>query len=487
MTEATASANMTAQAAKADDATKEAAVPADGAVEAERAVLGALLARPALLRLVLRFLRADDFRDPRNRAVFDAMHEAYRAAPSTTNERSRGPRTDRQQQNHPSGRTPGPEPERTSAAPVTTMSRRNRSVPEGAGAAAPTSEVSPPSTSAADDPDNHPQTYAELLRDALTARGVDESFVRGLAESCPDPDRAAVYGRMVMINRVRTHMGDLGRQLAASAQAAVNGDGRLAVPLGHLDQLVAAVSDLDSRWGRRHPTSEDASHETAAGRRRLREVDARVAAREDSLLADLMRHPTQVAVVAEWLRPEDFQAPGRGRAYAAVRALTQRGDPIDPVTLTTEARQRGALAASQGEDGDAKPRHTRALTADELLALGDADIAVGTAIEAGREVLRAATLATVAHHAQAIADLQTANLSADDVFNRTEQSLSAMQKERARLVAAGLDPTSTRATRQTPSRRWRTRADAPTTRQVATPKVIPSVAPDVKGVRPTVS
>ncbi|MCI0687615.1 MAG: hypothetical protein L0Y54_10315 [Sporichthyaceae bacterium] len=74
-------------------------------------------------------------------------------------------------------------------------------------------------------------------------------------------------------------------------------------------------------------------------------------AREDQLLASLIASGSDtIASVKPWLRPDDFQAPGRGGIYQALLALHQRGEPIDAITVMWEANRNGVLAIRGGHD-----------------------------------------------------------------------------------------------------------------------------------------
>ena len=91
-------------------------------------------------------------------------------------------------------------------------------------------------------------------------------------------------------------------------------------------------------------------------------------------LRDLAADPSQISAVQGWLRPGHFARPEQGELYAVMRDMADGGLPVDPVTVSWEASRRGI---------DADP-------AD--LAGGTAPLAVASA----REVRRHGLLAQVA-------------------------------------------------------------------------------------------
>src|SRR5580704_2197424 len=58
-------------------------------------------------------------------------------------------------------------------------------------------------------------------------------------------------------------------------------------------------------------------------------------------LRDLIDDPRQLAAVRPWLRPEHFTHGASGRLYAVMLDMDASGQPIDPVTVAWAARRRG--------------------------------------------------------------------------------------------------------------------------------------------------
>jgi hypothetical protein len=130
------------------------------------------------------------------------------------------------------------------------------------------------------------------------------------------------------------------------------GSGRSAVPSRANPPLVSnAVS--------RHPASPAAGQPagTAAIRgsfpQRPPAADAPGSARpsgpaaraaSDAALRDLIDDPRQLAAVRSWLRPEHFTHAANGRLYAVLLDMDASGQPIDPVTVAWAAGRRGLRA-----------------------------------------------------------------------------------------------------------------------------------------------
>jgi len=71
---------------------------------------------------------------------------------------------------------------------------------------------------------------------------------------------------------------------------------------------------------------------------------------EQSVLGALMLDPNAVATVRDLLRPEDFYAEKHRHIYAAALELSDRGEPIDPITLRAQLERAGTLSRSGGVD-----------------------------------------------------------------------------------------------------------------------------------------
>ena len=97
-------------------------------------------------------------------------------------------------------------------------------------------------------------------------------------------------------------------------------------------------------------------------------------------LRDLIDDPCQLAAVRSWLRPEHFTHAASGRLYAVLLDMDASGQPIDPVTVAWAARRRGLrtdparLAGGTGPFAVASAREVRRL--GMLAQITDAGIAI---------------------------------------------------------------------------------------------------------------
>src|SRR5580704_16901720 len=64
-------------------------------------------------------------------------------------------------------------------------------------------------------------------------------------------------------------------------------------------------------------------------------------------LRDLIDDPGQLAAVRSWLRPEHFTSAASGRLYAVLLDMDASGQPIDPITVSWAAGRRGLLADAE--------------------------------------------------------------------------------------------------------------------------------------------
>jgi replicative DNA helicase len=71
---------------------------------------------------------------------------------------------------------------------------------------------------------------------------------------------------------------------------------------------------------------------------------------EQSVLGALMLDPNAVSTVRDVLAPEDFYEERHRHIYAAALELSDRGEPIDPITLRVQLERAGTLSRSGGLD-----------------------------------------------------------------------------------------------------------------------------------------
>ncbi|MFD0259058.1 DnaB-like helicase N-terminal domain-containing protein [Kitasatospora indigofera] len=179
---------------------------------------------------------------------------------------------------------------------------------------------------------------------ALASPSFTPGYGHTLIEACPQADHAPVYGRMVLETAVRRALQEHAHRLldAASAGRADADDAQAAVALTlALQRVVEQLSDawgsIDNRRGRRLPAA-------APARLSERAVEATLN-HEAMLLGSLTAAPGQVGDLARWLRPEDFLDPGHGAVYQALVGLSHRGEPVDALTVLWEVQRRGALTS----------------------------------------------------------------------------------------------------------------------------------------------
>lgn len=70
---------------------------------------------------------------------------------------------------------------------------------------------------------------------------------------------------------------------------------------------------------------------------------------EQSVLGSMLIDPGAVSLVAGLLTAQDFSRAAHGRIYEAILALYNRGEAIDPVTVSAELDRLGALADAGGQ------------------------------------------------------------------------------------------------------------------------------------------
>jgi replicative DNA helicase len=71
-------------------------------------------------------------------------------------------------------------------------------------------------------------------------------------------------------------------------------------------------------------------------------------AAEKGLIGCLFRLPSSLERVADWLPSDDCYLEKHGHIYAAIRAVSGRGEPVDYITVGAELEARGLLAAVGG-------------------------------------------------------------------------------------------------------------------------------------------
>ncbi|WP_030895764.1 DnaB-like helicase N-terminal domain-containing protein [Streptomyces sp. NRRL F-5053] len=178
-------------------------------------------------------------------------------------------------------------------------------------------------------------------------RGVTAAYVHSLVSACPRPAHAPVYGRMVLegaIHRsVTQHAIRLHQAAHAGTAHAGTARGGVAETLHHAQVLHDILADLAHRWGSQpRPVEPDTAFPEPAPPASGQVIE-RALADEEFLLGALIARPQQLARISGWLLPGDFTDPGHGQVYRSLGALRHRGEPVDELTVLWECQRRGAL------------------------------------------------------------------------------------------------------------------------------------------------
>nr|WP_202525699.1 DnaB-like helicase N-terminal domain-containing protein [Streptomyces sp. SID4926] len=249
-------------------------------------------------------------------------------------------------------------------------------------------------------------------------RGLTEVYAHSLVQSCPRPEHAPVYGRMVLEGAIHRTIAQHAIRLHQVARAdAVRGDVEGA--LHQADVLAGVLRDLSERWGTEaRPEHLDSSPRPAAPAPAEGVLDD-----ERFLLAVLIEQPNAMDAVVGWVRPSDFAATAHGQLYRCLGALHHRGEPIDRLTVLWEAQRRGLLA-----DGT--------FTRDQITSLADG-IAAGDADWLGHRVIRSSITRTAATSARAVrAAAEDEALSPGRLINHALHALGPLDDVRARWHAS---------------------------------------------------
>jgi len=181
-------------------------------------------------------------------------------------------------------------------------------------------------------------TVAEASRHV---RGLTAAYPHTLVAACPRPDHAPAYGRMVLEGAIHRSVAEHAVRLHQAARAdAIRGE--VEESLHRAQVLTEVLADLGRRWGVQ-PRAVAPRGPAPAASQPFPPPDEHLLADERHLLGALVEHPARLDQVIAWLRPEDFAVPAHGRLYQCVAALHHRGEPVDRLTVLWEAQHRGLL------------------------------------------------------------------------------------------------------------------------------------------------
>lgn len=190
------------------------------------------------------------------------------------------------------------------------------------------------------DPVEHAQNTKWLDAVLTAAReqaiGLSATYLHSLIQVCPWPQHAPAYARMIEAEHARYRLSAAAQRLMASARDTTLPD-RVATTLAEADTLATVVDDIAARFPPRPGSLPRAPVPPPAPPH-----DEETADEERLLLATATAHPGGVEQM-RWLTPGDFTHPLHAGLWQCLTALTQRGTPVDPVTVVWEAQNRGLL------------------------------------------------------------------------------------------------------------------------------------------------
>lgn len=161
------------------------------------------------------------------------------------------------------------------------------------------------------------------------------SLIAQLANACPDPRTAPLYGGMTLESAIHRSVEHAGGELRDTAQRTEVG--QAAQALDRVESIGNRLAALDAAWKAAPetvrnlldtPVEEPIQLAQRTGRARV-DVPA-----EAETVASLLWRPAQLPEVTGWLQPGDFADPQLAAVYEAMTTLHDRHAPIDVVFLS---------------------------------------------------------------------------------------------------------------------------------------------------------
>ena len=197
-------------------------------------------------------------------------------------------------------------------------------------------------------------SVGEALFERLGHRKADLPRVVDLLKATPIHPQGQRYASMVLEASLRREVTCQGVILQAAALSAALS--QQSEPVTRITALIdATLTQAEERWltatgGRADfgaPKGDglmSRDHGTELGADRLLRAHppidlAEVRQNEERLVASLVTHPTHIAAIADWLRPDALNHPTWRPVYAALVQLHELGQPIDVVTVTWEVHR----------------------------------------------------------------------------------------------------------------------------------------------------
>lgn len=175
-------------------------------------------------------------------------------------------------------------------------------------------------------------------------RGQEAEQLHELALSCPEPDHAPVYARMVQEAGFRRELAD---HAALIAETAADRDQSPDL-VNHLDSLSETLRVHASRFG---PAAELEYWTTFADDRvgpTQAPRDAEALALQDQILVDLMNHPELLNWEAEWLTADLFEQGPRRIVFETLEYITSIGEPVDEIVISWNVARQAAAHDAHG-------------------------------------------------------------------------------------------------------------------------------------------
>lgn len=208
---------------------------------------------------------------------------------------------------------------------------------------------------------------------------IDE--LHALALNCPDPDHAPTYARMVQEAGFRRDLAEHAERIGAIAQAGTEPE----VISEHLALLSEALGTHATRFG---PMAELAHISDVAAGRAAVEIDQTEPerlARQDQVLADLMRHPEDIREVSTWLGSDRFAAGPRREVFETIVYIDGLDEPVDEITVAWNLARRAAAYDALGTDQYGLQPYTGVPA--YITTLRDMEVPEDTAFTVGRQLL----------------------------------------------------------------------------------------------------
>jgi replicative DNA helicase len=191
------------------------------------------------------------------------------------------------------------------------------------------------------DPTTPERVDEELRREGHGPSLVEGPFLFDCMEACPSPERAAVYGRMVLELSIRRRIAEQGIRLRQDVRATVTTESlnRVFVTVDSARRDVERLHLRESRAaGVKSPTPLRAGAAQKTGRPSTHDSDVAV---ERTAVMQLVHRPSAIDEVSPWLRPDDFADHSSAALYRQLAQMRDAGEPIDSLTVAWRAMSIG--------------------------------------------------------------------------------------------------------------------------------------------------